>query len=103
MNRLRNAKYRAYPGSPLYRQAVDHGWPLPEKWSGYSQHSVDSLPLPTRHLTAGEVLKFRDDAFHRYFTDRPYLEYVQRRFGVETRAHIEGMTHHRLERRHAAS
>ena len=34
----------AYPGSPLYRQAVANGWPLPATWSGYSQHAVDTLP-----------------------------------------------------------
>ena len=38
----------AYPGSPLYALALRNGWPLPEKWSGYSQHSVDALPLPTK-------------------------------------------------------
>ena len=64
----------AYPGSPLYRQAIAHGWPLPETWSGYSQHSVDTLPLPTRHVPASEVLKFRDDAFRTYFADQSYLE-----------------------------
>ena len=37
---------------------------LPETWTGYSQHAVDTLPLPTRHLSAGEVLRFRDQAFH---------------------------------------
>ena len=40
----------AYPGSPLYDEAVRRGWQLPETWSGYSQHAVNTLPLPTRHL-----------------------------------------------------
>ncbi len=43
----------AYPGSPLYEQALGLGWALPEKWSGYSQHAVDTLPLPTRHSAGG--------------------------------------------------
>ena len=59
----------AYPGSPLYGKAVANGWALPATWSGYSQHAVDTLPLPTKHLPASEVLKFRDDAFQEYFTD----------------------------------
>ncbi len=46
---------------------------LPETWSGYSQHAVDTLPLPTKHLPASEVLKFRDHAFSDYFADQPYL------------------------------
>ncbi|MBI3321981.1 MAG: radical SAM protein, partial [Candidatus Omnitrophica bacterium] len=57
----------AYPGSQLYPLALTEGWPLPERWSGYSQHSVDSLPLPTKYLTAAEVLRFRDRAFQVYF------------------------------------
>ena len=40
----------AYPGSPLYEQALRLGWRLPDTWSGYSQHAVDTLPLPTNHL-----------------------------------------------------
>jgi len=92
----------AYPGSPLYGQAIDRGWPLPASWSGYSQHAVDTLPLPTRHLSAGEVLRFRDDAFHRYFTSQPYLQMVGARFGDETLGHIRQMTAHRLERAFSA-
>ena len=68
----------AYPGSPLYEQALSLGWALPEKWSGYSQHAVDTLPLPTRHVTAGEVLRFRDRAFDIYFSHLPYLRWFAR-------------------------
>lgn len=91
----------AYPGSPLYQQALQRGWKLPEKWSGYSQHAVDTLPLPTKYLGAAEVLRFRDDAFHTYFTDVRYLEMVREKFGNDTVAHIRQMTSHRLERLYA--
>jgi len=93
----------AYPGSALYNQALGNGWLLPDTWSGYSQHSTDSLPLPTKHLPASEVLKFRDYAFHTYFTHPPYLAYVERRFGADTLAHIQEMAAHRLERKYAAT
>ena len=93
----------AYPGSPLYRQAIASGWRLPETWSGYSQHAVDTLPLPTRHLLASEVLKFRDHAFKTYFADQSYLAYVERRFGADTVAHIREMSSHQLERKFAAA
>ena len=83
-------------------RAGAEGWALPDRWSGYSQHAVDTLPLPTRHLTAGEVLRFRDQAFQVYFTHPPYLELVRRTFGEETLAHIRQMTSHRLERQFAA-
>jgi radical SAM superfamily enzyme YgiQ (UPF0313 family) len=88
----------AYPGSPLYELARREGWALPEKWTGYSQHSVDSLPLPTKRLPAAEVLRFRDQAFMAYFTDARYLEMVGRRFGAPTVEHIRQMTSVKLER-----
>jgi radical SAM superfamily enzyme YgiQ (UPF0313 family) len=90
----------AYPGSPLYEQALALGWPLPEKWSGYSQHAVDTLPLPTRYLSAAEVLRFRDHAFNVYFNHQPYLDMVDAKFGAETLAHIREMTSHRIQRMH---
>jgi len=88
----------AYPGSPLYNMAVRQGVPLPEKWTGYSQHSRDCQPLPTRYLTAREVLRFRDEAFLKYYTNPRYLDMVTRCFGKETANHLRQMTTHRLER-----
>lgn len=88
----------AYPGSPLYDEAIRRGWRLPEGWSGYSQHAVNTLPLPTRHVSAGEVLRFRDHAFNVYYTHAPYLEMVRQKFGEDTVAHIREMTAHKLER-----
>ena len=35
----------AYPGSPLYEEAVRRGWELPDSWSGYSPHAVDHAAL----------------------------------------------------------
>lgn len=88
----------AYPGSSLYQMAVREGWQLPEKWSGYSQHSVDTLPLRTKHLSAAEVIKFRDEAFQKYFTSTRYLEMVRTKFGDKTVRHIKEMTAHKLIR-----
>ena len=91
----------AYPGSRLYDMALAEGWPLPAAWSGYSQHAVDTLPLPTRFLSAAEVLRFRDRAFEIYFHRPEYLQMVGRKFGPETAAHVREMASHRLERKHA--
>ena len=88
----------AYPGSPLYALALRQGVPLPRQWTGYSQHARDTLPLPTKYLSAREVLRFRDEAFLRYYTDPRYLTMVERRFGVETVAEIRQMAGYRLER-----
>lgn len=91
----------AYPGSRLYEEALGKGWPLPETWQGYSMYGFESLPLPTKYLTAGEVLSFRDYAFHAYFENPRYLDKIERRFGIETVRHIKEMTKHRLERKYA--
>jgi anaerobic magnesium-protoporphyrin IX monomethyl ester cyclase len=88
----------AYPGSPLYTMAVNNRWALPERWSGFSQHSLDCTPLPTEKVTAAEVLRFRDEAFHNYFENPRYLNMVESKFGMETRRHIEGMSKMRLRR-----
>jgi radical SAM superfamily enzyme YgiQ (UPF0313 family) len=88
----------AYPGSRLYEMALKEGWPLPQNWSGYSQHARDSLPLPTRHVPAGEVLRFRDHAFQTYFNSSKYLEMVGRKFGPQTAEQIRQMSAHKLER-----
>jgi radical SAM superfamily enzyme YgiQ (UPF0313 family) len=90
----------AYPGSPLYRQALAEGWELPAGWSGYSQHACDTLPLRTRHVSAGEVLRFRDEAFQTYYSHPPYLEMIERTFGPATVDEIRRMTQHRLTRLH---
>ncbi|MBP7669746.1 MAG: cobalamin-dependent protein [Ferrovibrio sp.] len=89
----------AYPGSPLYTQAVANGWALPDNWSGFSQHSYDCQPLPTEKVSAAEVLAFRDEAFHAYFEHPRYLDMVTQRFGWDTRRHIEEMARHRLKRK----
>src|SRR5205823_14705763 len=78
----------AYPGSPLYALAIRQNIPLPERWTGYAQHSRDCLPLPTRYLPARDVLRFRDEAFLKYYTNPRYLNMVEHRFGPETVAHL---------------
>ncbi len=86
----------AYPGSKLFTLAAEQGWPLPETWSGYSQHAVHSRPLPTAALTSAEVLQFRDYAFHRYFSDPGYLSHVERTFGASSREYLERIASHKL-------
>jgi radical SAM superfamily enzyme YgiQ (UPF0313 family) len=88
----------AYPGSALYRDALKQGWTLPKSWDGYSQFSRTCLPLPTRHLSSAEVLRFRDAAFHEYF-DRPAFKTMfAATFGVDALAEVEQMTTQPLAR-----
>lgn len=81
----------AYPGSQLYDMAVAEGWPLPDSWDGYAQLGRRTLPLPTRHLSSAEVLKFRDAAFVEYFSRPEYLQMVREKFGADAEAHIHKM------------
>lgn len=91
----------AYPGSQLHQMAQTEQWTLPETWIGYSQHSVETLPLPTKHLSAGEVLAFRDKAWQAYYTNPKYLNMLSRKFGVAVADHVRSMSDHRLSRAHA--
>lgn len=89
----------AYPGSTLFDGAVKNKCYLPANWSGYSQHSYETLPLATKHLTAKEVLKFRDEAFHKYYESERYLSMVEKKFGIAVSQHIQDMTKIRLKRK----
>jgi len=88
----------AYPGSPLYEDALIQGWQLPQSWIGYSQLSPETLPLPTKHLSAAQVLKFRDEAFDAYFRDPRYLDMIQKKFGSKTVKHVQQMLQTKLKR-----
>jgi len=90
----------AYPGSRLYDIAIKEGWQLPKEWHGFSQHSYETFPLPTRYVSAQKVLKFRDDAFHKYFTNSYYLKTIEGKFGREVREHVQTMTETRLRRKY---
>lgn len=90
---------QALPGSPLYYTAKENGWKLPSDYSGYAFLSYDSEPLPTRHLSAADVLRFRDQAWRKYFTNPAYLALVEKTFGTEQRRNVEAMTQIKLRRK----
>jgi anaerobic magnesium-protoporphyrin IX monomethyl ester cyclase len=90
----------AYPGSHLYKEALQKGWPLPETWQDYSPYAYDTLPLPTNTLNGPEVLRFRDRAFHVYFRRPEYLDMITRKFGVKTTQNIQRMVSYKMERRY---
>ena len=90
---------QALPGSPMYHIAKKNGWALPDSFEGYAFLSYESQPLPTKYLTSAEVLKFRDDAWQKYFTNPPYLDLVEKRFGLQERKNVEHMATIRLKRK----
>ena len=71
----------AYPGSPLHGIAKKEGWELPSTYEGFSQHSYESRPLPTKYLTAEQVLAFRDEAWMKYHTSAKFLGLLKQKFG----------------------
>jgi hypothetical protein len=95
----------AYPCSGLYPLAKQRGWALPDDpggpgWIGYAQHAYECLPLPTEHLSAQQVLRFRDTAFNAYFRSADYLALIRGKFGDEVRDHVQRMTALALPRRY---
>ncbi|MCG6533242.1 MAG: B12-binding domain-containing radical SAM protein [Syntrophales bacterium LBB04] len=89
----------AYPGSKLYEMALREKWALPAEWHGYSQHSYETLPLPTKFITARDVLSFRDESFHKYFENKKYLLMIEQKFGSNVKEHIQRITKTRLKRK----
>lgn len=90
---------QALPGSPLYFTARTEGWDLPSRFEEYAFLSYDCKPLPTRHVSAADVLRFRDTAWQRYFSNPAYLGSIERKFGPAQRRNIEEMARVRLKRR----
>lgn len=88
----------ALPGSPLYLEARAKGMSLPHKFSQWGFLSYDSRPMDTDFVSGVEVLRFRDAAWKKYFTEPKYLDMIERRFGVIPRHNIENMASVKLKR-----
>ena len=90
---------QALPGSPMYFTAKKNKWKLPGTFEGYAFLSYESEPLPTKFLSSSEVLKFRDEAWNKYFTNPEYLNLIENRFGITERKNIEEMSKIKLKRK----
>ncbi len=90
---------QALPGSPLFYVARQNGWKLPDSYAGYAFLSYESQPLPTKHCSAAEVLKFRDDGWQKYFCRPEFLGQVERKFGSEQRQKVEALAKIKLRRK----
>jgi radical SAM superfamily enzyme YgiQ (UPF0313 family) len=89
----------ALPGSPLYFEAKKNGWELPSTLDGYGFLAYNHLPLRTHYLSAAEVLKFRDEAWHKYFESESFLNRTEQKFGLVSRRYIEEITKIKLKRK----
>lgn len=90
---------QALPGSPMYYMAKRNGWKLPDSYEGYAFLSYECEPLPTKYLSSAQVLRFRDEAWQKYFTNPAYLNLVERKFGTQERRNVEDMARIKLKRR----
>jgi anaerobic magnesium-protoporphyrin IX monomethyl ester cyclase len=90
---------QALPGSPMHTRAKAEGRPLPDSYAGYGFLSYEAQPQPTAHLTSAEILRFRDEAWHAYFTNPAYLALVEGKFGAAQRRNVEDMARIQLRRR----
>ena len=90
----------AYPGSALYTQALDEGWKLPDTWVGYSPYAYEHLPIQTKYLSSSDVLRFRDDAYVRYYGNERYQKMVEEKFGEEVLLSIKKGLTKKLKRKY---
>ncbi len=90
---------QALPGSSLHVTAKANGWKLPDTYEGYAFLSYECQPMPTKHLSAAEVLRFRDEAWQKYFTNPAYLALLEKTFGAQQRKNVEELTRIPLRRK----
>jgi len=90
---------QALPGSPIYQTCKRNGWALPDSYEAFAFLAYECQPMPTRHLTAAQVLRFRDEAWRTYFTSPAYLDLVERKFGAGQRRTVEALARIKLKRR----
>jgi radical SAM superfamily enzyme YgiQ (UPF0313 family) len=89
----------AFPGSALYDSASKKTGYLPKSWDGFSQHSFNTQPLPTRFISSAQVLEFRDKAFEACYRNEKYQKMIKEKFGQKVVKHIENMLAVKIERK----
>jgi radical SAM superfamily enzyme YgiQ (UPF0313 family) len=90
---------QALPGSPLHARAQMEGKDLPNSPEEYGFLTYEARPMPTKHCTAEEVLKFRDDAWQTYFTNPKYLDLVEKKFGAKQKQNVIDMSSVKIKRK----
>ena len=91
---------QALPGSPLYLDALkNRKEDLPKTYEEFAFFSYECKPLPTKYCSSSEVLKFRDEAWQKYFTNDEYLKMIRLKFGEKNKDNIKEMTKIKLKRK----
>ncbi|MFA5147345.1 MAG: radical SAM protein [Candidatus Omnitrophota bacterium] len=87
----------AYPGTAIYEDAVRNSC-VPERWEQYGFFAPNARPTPTKHLSGEEILRFRDEAFEKYFSNARYLDMIRGKFGPETADYVTDMLKRKIKR-----
>lgn len=88
----------AYPGTELYKNAINKNIPLPQKWEEYGQYTEGALPVSTKYLQGSEVLQFRDKAFKTYYSNTEYIKTIKEKFGKQIADYVGNMLKHDIRR-----
>ena len=88
------------PGSQLYKEAVEGGVELPEDYDGYSFHAYTTKPTPTAALSISKIIKFRDEAYIKYHTYKPFLQKIEKKYGSIAIDNIKKMLKVKLKRKY---
>ena len=89
----------ALPGSPLYKEAKENGMQLPKEYDEFSFHSYNCIPLSTDKMPAHEILRRRDNNFHRYFERPEFLDRLSKKFGLHAKENVKKMLQKKLKRK----
>ena len=90
---------QALPGSPLYTYSLQNNIPLPKKYEEFAFLSYECRPMNTKYLSGSDVLKFRDDAWNKYFTNQKYLSLIEDKFGIENKNNVIELSKIKLQRK----
>jgi len=90
---------QALPGSPLYTNAIKNNLDIPKKYEEFAFLSYECKPMPTNYVSAKDVLKFRDDAWHKYFENPDFLSLIKDKFGEINMNNVVQQSKIRLKRK----
>ena len=87
------------PGSQLYKDALERGVELPQRYEAFSWHSYETLPAANENLTAAEILRFRDDAYNVFHQSPKFLAKIEKKYGTIAVQNILDNTKIKLKRK----
>jgi radical SAM superfamily enzyme YgiQ (UPF0313 family) len=91
--------FQALPGSPLHLKAKEEAWALPDTYQGYGFLSYEATPMATKYVSAKDVVRFRDNAWHTYHQNPIFLDLIKRKFGEDALNGVQELAKVKLKRR----